>query len=91
MSPRRAQELIMARAKREPCDFCDGTLSPRRVIVDLRRGRSLRVIENVPALVCSQCGERYYTQDVMRRLERLAARRTRRTLKVPVVRFETVA
>ena len=77
----------------EPCDFCDGRLSPRRVIVDWRRGRSLRVIENVPALVCDRCGERYYTQDVMRRLERLAAARrpARRTLKVPVARFETVA
>lgn len=83
----------MARAKREPCDFCDGTLSPRRVIVDWRRGRSLRVIENVPALVCSQCGERYYAQDVMKRMRALASSRrpAKRTLKVPVARFETVA
>ena len=83
----------MARTKREPCDFCDGELRPRQVVVDWRRGGSLVVIENVPALVCSQCGERYYAQDVMKRMRALAVSRrpARRTLKVRVARFETVA
>ncbi len=81
----------MARTKREPCDFCDGELRPRQVVVDWRRGGSLVVIENVPALVCSQCGERYYALDVMKRMRALAASRPRRTLKVRVARFETVA
>ena len=83
----------MAHVRREPCDFCDGRLRPRTVTVDWRRGGSLVVIENVPALVCAQCGERYYAQDVMKRMRTLAAskRPAKRTIKVPVARFETVA
>ena len=83
----------MARTKPEPCDFCDGHLSPRIVTFDWRRGRARLVIKNVPARVCNYCGERNYALDVMRRLRLLAdaRRRFRSTLKVPDARFETVA
>lgn len=29
------------------------------------------IVKNVPSLVCSQCGEVYYTNDVMKQLERI--------------------
>jgi len=77
----------------EPCDFCDGTLEPKSVTVDWRRGGRLVVIENVPALVCNHCGERYYAQAVMKQMEEIARskRSAKRTIKVPVARFQTVA
>ena len=83
----------MKRQNPEPCDFCDGTLTPRTVTVDWRRGGRLVVIENVPALVCNHCGERYYAQAVMRQMEEIAkSKRSRgRTIKVQVAKFQTVA
>lgn len=46
------------------CMYCQGHLELRRVTrVQHYQGRWV-VIENLPALVCQQCGERYYTPEV---------------------------
>ncbi len=46
------------------CMYCQGELEPRRVSrVQEYEGRWI-VIENLPALVCRQCGERFFTPDV---------------------------
>jgi YgiT-type zinc finger domain-containing protein len=83
----------MRRSRPEPCDFCDGTLEARTVTVDWRGGGRLVVIENVPALVCDRCGERYFSQKAMRQMERIGKtkRSAKRTIRVPIARFQTVA
>ena len=83
----------MVRQKAEPCDFCDGALEPRTVTVDWRRDGRLVVIESVPALVCNHCGERYYAQAVMKQMEEItrSKRSAKRTIKVRVAKFQTVA
>jgi YgiT-type zinc finger domain-containing protein len=77
----------------ERCEYCGGSVRESRVTVDCRRGKRLLIIEGVPAGVCRQCGERYYDADVVRKLERIAARRgkAKRKLQVPVVAFDAVA
>jgi YgiT-type zinc finger domain-containing protein len=79
--------------KTQPCDFCEGTLATRVVTMDWRRDGHLVVIEKVPALICNPCGERYYTQTLMRRMEEIARskRPGKRSIKVPVAGFETFA
>jgi len=83
----------MKKAAKEPCDFCDGTLHPRRVRVVRSRGRKLIVIDDVPAMVCDQCGMRYYDAAVVRSMESLLrrSRSHKRTIKVTVTKFEVVA
>ena len=83
----------MKKTIKEPCDFCDGNLAPRQVRVVRSRGRKLMVIDNVPALVCGQCGMRHYDSPVVRSMEALLkrSRSHRRTIKVPVTTFEVVA
>lgn len=45
------------------CLFCHGELEPQQVTrAQEYEGRWI-VIENLPALVCRQCGERFYTPD----------------------------
>ncbi len=45
------------------CLYCQGELEPQRVTrAQEVEGRWI-VIENLPALVCRQCGERFYTPD----------------------------
>ncbi|OGF54588.1 MAG: hypothetical protein A2Z21_06870 [Candidatus Fraserbacteria bacterium RBG_16_55_9] len=76
---------------RERCYFCGhGTLEEHRVTVDLRRGDRLIVIKNVPALVCDACGERQYSLETSREIDRILEEVTRtgqaeEELKVPVV------
>ncbi len=68
------------------CEYCSGTLIEKRVTVYHRWKGHLTVVEDVPARVCQQCGERYYAAEVIEEVERLAKERTKpaRTLAVPV-------
>lgn len=72
------------------CYFCKGRVTDQRVKVDFRWGRKLKVIENVPAGVCRQCGEKYFQSGVYKAMEKLAASRAKPTaqLTVDVVRFK---
>lgn len=71
----------------ETCYFCmRGILEVKRVTVDFRWGNQLTIIENVPAKVCNECGERYYSAPVVRQMEQIAKEgRKEKELQVPVV------
>jgi hypothetical protein len=40
--------------------------------VDFWWGDDLKIIENVPAGICTQCGEKYFDSPVYKQMERLA-------------------
>ena len=71
----------------ETCYFCSrGILEEKRVTVDFRWGKKLVIIENVPARVCNECGERCYAARVVRQMEQIAKEgRREKELRVPVV------
>ncbi|MEW6173022.1 MAG: type II toxin-antitoxin system MqsA family antitoxin [Bacillota bacterium] len=54
------------------CSFCGGPVEEQLVNVDYRTKAGLIIIENVPAGVCHQCGEQYYTARVAKVMEKLA-------------------
>ena len=57
----------------------------KRVTVDFRWGGKLVIIENVPAKVCNEYGERYYAASVVRQMEQMAKEgRKEKELMVPV-------
>lgn len=68
------------------CSFCGGKVTEKKVKVDYRTGDELIVFENVPAGVCGQCGERYYTAKVAKALKKMARDKTvaDRIIHVPV-------
>lgn len=73
----------------ETCYFCQkGILEDRKVTVDFRWGGKLIVIEEVPAKVCSECGEKYYSAEVSREMEKIATEEKKeRVIEVPLVRL----
>lgn len=75
------------------CSFCGGSVEEQIVNVDYRTKAGLVIIENVPAGVCRQCGEQYYTAQVAKAMEKLATEAPiSRTVIVPVREFsENVA
>ncbi len=82
----------MAR-KTNPCDYCDGSLRPRKVtVVRNRRGKYV-VIEKVPASVCNRCGVRYFDSETVKTMQGLIKRRKRasRKVEIPVTTYEVVA
>ena len=72
------------------CYFCKGKLVEQKIKVDFRWGPRLKIIENVPASVCQQCGEQYFQSDVYKAMEKLAASRKKPSarLTVDVHRFK---
>ena len=71
------------------CYFCKGEVVQEKVQVDFRWGHKLKVIEDVPAGVCQQCGEKYFQSAVYKAMEKLAASRTKPVVRltVDVVQF----
>jgi len=62
----------------QACDMCGKNAARvRRVTRSFGRRSDLFVIEGVPVVVCTSCGESYLTAETLREIERLRARRKR--------------
>lgn len=49
------------------------------------------IVKNVPSLVCQQCGEVYYTDAVMKRLEKIVDTMEKLVEEVAIVEFSKTA
>lgn len=71
------------------CEYCSAPMKrrQRRVTVHRHLGGSHFIFEQVPARVCSTCGERYFSASVVRRMDRqMKSRRPgTHTISVPVI------
>lgn len=54
------------------CAVCGGEMIPGRVLFAAELGKGVLVVRNVPALVCSRCDERWFSDETMQKLEALA-------------------
>ena len=73
------------------CTFCKGT--PRDGIstftVDL--GNCIVIIRNVPSQICTQCGETYYSTEVMQQLYNIAQSMQQSMTEIAVVNYRPAA
>lgn len=83
----------MANSDMMRCYFCKGKIEEKRVRVDFRWGDELVVIEDVPAEVCHQCGEKYFSPEVYKAMEKLAKTKEKRVkhIAIDVIKFEEPA
>ena len=49
------------------------------------------IVKNVPAMVCSQCGEVYYTDEVAERLEQIVRKLQQFVKEIAIVEYENAA
>ncbi len=72
------------------CHFCKGQTEIKNIDVDFRWGDQLIVVKDVPVEVCSQCGERYYSAEVSKKLDEIVKKQNeskskpKKVLEVPV-------
>lgn len=67
------------------CDLCGKTGARQRFISrSYGSGQSLLVIEGVPVVSCSHCGESYLTSQTLHEVERIKRQRERIATKRPV-------
>lgn len=70
----------------ECCEYCGGPITEKRVNLSRKiKGRYV-LIERVPAGVCSECGTRYYSANVLKTVEETirGRRKAKREVVVPV-------
>jgi len=74
----------------DDCTFCGGRVQGRLVTKACWWGEQLlAIVENVPAGVCDQCGERYYKAYVLKEIEAMLNKReTFGSVKVRLGSFE---
>ena len=77
----------------DDCYFCGGKVTERHVQKACWWGDKLiAIIDNVPAGVCEQCGERYYTAAVSKEVETLLKQRVKfdAQIQIPFTDFAKV-
>lgn len=70
------------------CAFCKGVLKKQTTTYTREHQGKVIIIKNVPAFVCSQCGEKYYSAQTIDQLhEALRSGEANTTETVPVFDF----
>lgn len=75
------------------CYTCGGKLKKEKRDIARYWGRELIVLNDVPALVCKQCGERYFdaivSKKIDQRIQQALQRKisTQQRMSVPVLHF----
>ena len=70
------------------CVLCkSGETEPGKTTQTLQRGNSLVVVKDVPANICSQCGEEYLDEAIARQLLELAEETVKHGSEIEVRRF----
>lgn len=69
--------------QKQLCAVCGGELRETTITHEERRGDQLYLFQNVPAKVCTACGEIWIDEEILQALDRLI------TEGVPMRRVET--
>ena len=73
------------------CPLCGGEKEPGTTTFTVDLAFGVVVVRDVPALVCSQCGEAWIEDSVAAKLESVVAEARRRRAAVEVTRWEEIA
>lgn len=67
------------------CYFCGGEVVERIIELEFRWKGQLYILEGVPAGICQQCGEKYFTAEVSKAIdEAVESGEVKRIVNVPV-------
>ncbi len=55
--------------KPEKCSFCKGKLSKGKTEFVAKVGKEVISINDVPAYICEDCGEAYYSPEISRKID----------------------
>jgi len=77
----------------EQCSVCKGRLEKQFVTYSQYLDGQFVIVENMPAWVCQQCGDRLYDPDMVEKLQRLIWSHVEpvRTISVPVYDLKLAA
>lgn len=69
------------------CPVCKGSIYKGTAVFTVKIGNGILVLEYVPAEVCSLCGEKWFSDEVVERIEIISADVRKRQIKFELVTF----
>ncbi len=74
------------------CAICGGYLEEKATKLEVWVDGKLLVIEDVPARVCENCGEKYFSAKVSKQIDKLLESKIKaeRKLEVPIFSFKAL-
>lgn len=78
--------MVMSFWEGERCEYCNGIIKEKNTELSRKVKGKYVVIENMPTGVCTECGTRYYTANVLKSIEETlrGRRKAKREVRVPV-------
>lgn len=73
------------------CTFCKGDLQDALTTFTIDFDSCIVIIRNVPSQVCTQCGETYYSTEVMQQLYKIADSVRNSMTEIAVVNYYSAA
>lgn len=81
-----------AQSKKDRCAICGKEVRPTTITHEETRGTRFYLFQNVPALVCSGCGEIWIEESTLQQIDRLIETGTpTRKVETPVYDFALTA
>jgi len=70
------------------CYYCGGTVEKKRIRHIHEWGEQIIIFENLPAEVCTQCGEKYLSPETIEYIDRVTStKKPEKYARVPVISF----
>lgn len=69
------------------CFVCKGTLEKKATTFMVDLGNCIVIVKNVPSMVCSQCGEVSYDNEVAKQLEQIVSTMKNAITEIAVVNY----
>ena len=73
------------------CALCGGEKRPDTTLFAVDLGTGVLVVRDVPALICGQCGQTWFSNETMLRLEALANDARTRGAEIEVITMPSAA
>ena len=71
------------------CPLCGGRIAPDKTTFTADLDKGVIIVRDVPAQICGQCGEEWFTTEVSLRLDELAADMRAKGSEVEILSFKT--
>ncbi|WP_048152573.1 type II toxin-antitoxin system MqsA family antitoxin [Methanolacinia paynteri] len=55
----------------ERCSYCKGNLKEGKTEFMVRVGEEVIIIRDIPAYICDQCGEVFFTPEISRKIDKI--------------------
>mgnify|MGYP001180895570 CR=1 FL=1 len=69
------------------CPMCKGSVYPGKTVFTVKIGDGILLLEDVPAEICSLCGEKWFSDETMGKIELIANGVKDRHVKFEIIVF----